>query len=105
VLSFNSTLTDGSYQDQDLSNKCNAGGLLVLGAKSAECIGTSLPKSGHDDDPAKAIAVYNCLNEVCDCEHAKQNGESYCGREVWEVHPQRITCFRRNVAIDTGSCV
>lgn len=99
------TLTDGSHQDQDLSNSCNARGLLVLGAKSAKGIGTSLPKSGHDNNPAEAIAVQNCLTQVCDCEDAEQNGESHCRGKVGKVHPQRIASIRRNVAIEAGSCV
>jgi hypothetical protein len=87
IAVFQLVLTDRSYQDQDLSNSCNAGGLLVLGAKCTESIGTSLPKSGHDDNPAEAIAVENCLTQMCDCDDAEQNGESYCRGEVWKVHP------------------
>jgi hypothetical protein len=104
-LSFSLTLTDRSYQDQDLSNKCNARGLLILRPKCAENVSGRLPKRSHDDDPTEAIAIQNCLTQVCDCENTEQNGKSYCRREVREVHPQRITCICRNVTIDAGSCV
>jgi len=76
---------------------------LVLGTKSAKYIGASFPKSGHDDDPAESIAVHDCLNQMCDCEHAKQDGEGYRCGEVGKVYPQRIACLRRDVAIKPRS--
>ena len=100
MVVFQFVLTDGRYQDQDLSNKCNSSRLLILGAKSAESIGKSLPETSHYDDPAETIAIHDRLTQVREGDDSKQNGKGHCCGEAGEVYPQRIACRRWNVAID-----
>jgi hypothetical protein len=98
-------LTDGSHQNQDLRNRCDARGLLVLRTQGAGYVRASLPECSHDNNPAEAVAVHERLNKMRNSADAEEDREEYGGGEAGRVLPKGIASVGGNVAMRGRSCI